>query len=58
MKSDAITLFKEDVLYLGEMVARTVSEMARLLRKETGASLELIEDQEKLIAQLYRDVEE
>jgi phosphate transport system protein len=58
LKSDAITLFKEDVLYLGEMVARTVSEMARLLRKETGASLELIEDQEKLIDQLYRDVEE
>ncbi len=58
MKSDAITLFKEDVLYLGEMVARTVSEMARLLRKESGASLQLIEDQEKVIDQLYRDVEE
>lgn len=58
MKSDAITLFKEDVLYLGEMVARTVSEMARLLRKESGASLELIEGQEKQIDQLYRDVEE
>ncbi len=58
MKSDAITLFKEDVLSLGEMVARTVSEMARLLRKESGASLELIEGQEKQIDQLYRDVEE
>jgi phosphate transport system protein len=58
LKSDAITLFKEDVLYLGEMVARTVSEMARLLRKESGASLELIEGQEKQIDQLYRDVEE
>jgi phosphate transport system protein len=58
LKSDAITLFKEDVLSLGEMVARTVSEMARLLRKESGASLELIEGQEKQIDQLYRDVEE
>ena len=58
LKSDAITLFKEDVLSLGELVARTVSEMARLLRKESGASLELIEGQEKQIDQLYRDVEE
>ena len=58
MKSDAITLFKEDVLSLGEMVARSVSEMARLLRKESGGSLELIEDQEKSINQLYQDVEE
>ncbi|HEY9757715.1 MAG TPA: PhoU domain-containing protein [Oculatellaceae cyanobacterium] len=58
MKSEAITLYKEDVLHLGEMVARTVSEMARLLRKESGASLSLIEDQEESINQLYQDIEE
>jgi phosphate transport system protein len=51
-------LFKEDVLALGDLVSRTVAEMARLLRKERGASLELVENQEKAINRLYQEVEE
>ena len=58
MKPEAITLFKEDIISLGEMVARSVSEMARLLRKEDDASLDLIENQEKSINKSYQDVEE
>lgn len=58
MKSEAVTLFKEDVLALGQMVARTVAEMNRMLRKDTYASLDLIENQEKAINTLYQEVEE
>jgi len=51
-----MTFIKEDVLSLGQMVGRTLSEMIRLL----GASgnLEIIEEQEELINQSCKDIEE
>jgi phosphate transport system protein len=58
VKPESVTLFKEDVLALGQMVDRTVEEMARLLRHEGNASLDLIEKQEETINQAYLDIEE
>ncbi len=58
MTTEAVTLFKEDVLALGQTVVRTLDEMTRLLKKESTASLELIEEQEESINQLYLDIEE
>lgn len=58
MKAEAVTLFKEDVLALGQLVSRTVAETARMLRKEKGADLGLIEEQEKSINKLYQQIEE
>jgi phosphate transport system protein len=58
LKAEAVTLFKEDVLALGQLVSRTVAETARMLRKEKGADLGLIEEQEESINKLYQQIEE
>ena len=58
MTTEAVTLFKEDVLVLGQTVVRTLDEVTRLLKKESTASLELIEEQEESINQLYLGIEE
>lgn len=58
MNLQALTLFKEDVLHIGQMVDRTLEEMIKLLRKEPGANLELIEQQEKNINQSNQEIEE
>jgi phosphate transport system protein len=58
LKAEAVTLFKEDVLALGQMVARMVAEMGRMLRKDKSADLDLIENEEKAINLLYQQIEE
>lgn len=58
MKAEAITLLKEDVLALGQMVNRSVSEVARLLEKDPNSSLSLVEEQEARINQSCQDIEE
>jgi phosphate transport system protein len=51
-------MFKEDVLSIGQMVERTVEETSRLLRRESSASLQLIEEQERKINQSNQEIEE
>ncbi len=58
LKAESVTLFKEDVLALGQMVASTMAEMSRMLRQDRDADLDLIENQEKAINQLYQQIEE
>lgn len=58
MKAEAITLYKEDVLAIGQMVDTSVDQMARLLRKDPTAKLEFLEEQEKKINQAYQGIEE
>ncbi len=58
MNTEAITFLKEDVLALGQLVARSVEESSRLLRKEKAASLTFIEEQEEVINAACQDVEE
>lgn len=58
MKTEAITLIKEDVLTLGRMVDRTVDETTRLLKKDPAASLSLVDEQEESINQHCQDIEE
>lgn len=58
MRTEAITLLKEDVLAMGQMVTRTVEEMTKLLKNEAGASLSFVEEQELRINQYCQDIEE
>jgi phosphate transport system protein len=58
VRAEALTLFKEDVLSIGQAVDRMVEEMGRLLRKEQDASLEFVEEQEKKINQSNQEIEE
>src|SRR5581483_7573928 len=46
------------VLALGQMVSSSVEEMARLLKKDSQASMSLIEEQEEQINQSCLDIEE
>ena len=58
VKTEAITLIKEDVLALGRMVDRTIGEVSRLLQKDDRATLSLIEAQEEEINKSCHDIEE
>jgi phosphate transport system protein len=58
VRAEALTLFKEDILAIGQAVDRMVEEMARLLRKEPEASLVLVEDEEKHINKSNQEIEE
>jgi len=58
VKSEAITLIKEDVLALGRMVDRTIGEVSRLLQNDERASLSFIEAQEEEINKSCLDIEE
>ena len=49
MKTQAITLMKEDILSLGRMVASSVAELVKLLQRDASASLALVEEQEEQI---------
>ncbi len=49
MKTEAITFVKEDVLSLGQMVDKTVEEVARILRLEPSADMNVIEERQELI---------
>src|SRR5262250_1623512 len=58
VKTEAITLVKEDVLGLGQLVGRTVSETTRLLEKDAQANLTFVEEQEELINRSCQEIEE
>jgi phosphate transport system protein len=55
VKTQAITMMKEDILSLGRMVGTSVAELVKLLHRDPAASLDFIEDQEeKINAQCLR----
>lgn len=58
MKTRAITLIKEDVLTLGRLVGRAVSELQALLVKKPGASFAEIEQLEDAINKACLKIEE
>lgn len=58
MKTQAITLMKEDVLSLGRMVSATVAELVRLLNRDPNAQLKIVEEQEERINERCLRIEE
>jgi phosphate transport system regulatory protein PhoU len=58
VKTEAITLVKEDVLSLGQMVNKTVEEVAQILRLEPGTDIGVIEEREELINDACQAIEE
>lgn len=58
MKTQQITLVKEDVLSLGRKVSRQVVELSGLLVRSPGASFEFIQKQEDEINDLCLGIEE
>jgi len=58
LKAEALTLLKEEVLSMGQLVVSTVEAMAGLLNGENGARLSLIEEQEELINTRHQEIEE
>lgn len=58
MKTESITLIKEEVLTLGRMVETTVYEVTRLLKGDRKADLAMVERQEEEINRLCQEIEE
>ncbi|MBP9093379.1 hypothetical protein KBI23_20325 [bacterium] len=58
MKTESITLIKEEVLTLGRMVETTVYEVTRLLKGDRKADLAMVERQEDEINKLCQEIEE
>lgn len=58
MKSESLTLIKEEVLTLGRLVETTVYEVTRLLKGDKRADMSLVERQEEEINVLCRQIEE
>lgn len=58
MKSEELTLIKEDVLSMGRKVARTVEAMTSMLRKDGKGTLEFVEAQEDEINSACQNIEE
>ncbi len=58
MKTQAITSMKEEVLSLGRMVSRMVTELSRLLAADPCASFALVEQQEDEINRACLRIEE
>ncbi len=58
MRTEAITLIKEDVLTLGQMVNRSIAELTGLLEKDERNSLAFVEQQEGLINKASHEIEE
>ncbi|CAN5611316.1 phosphate signaling complex protein PhoU [soil metagenome] len=58
MKTESITLIKEEVLTLGRMVETTVYEVTRLLKGDRKADLAMVERQEEEINKLCQEIEE
>jgi phosphate transport system protein len=55
LKTQAITLMKEDILSLGRMVSSSVGELVRLLNRDPSAKLSVVEEtEEKINAQCLR----
>jgi phosphate transport system protein len=58
VKTESITLIKEEVLTLGRMVETTVYEVTRLLKGDRKADLAMVERQEEEINKLCQEIEE
>lgn len=58
MKTESITLIKEEVLTLGRMVETTVYEVTRLLKGDRKGDTAMIERQEEEINKLCQEIEE
>jgi phosphate transport system protein len=58
VKTESITLIKEEVLTLGRMVETTVYEVTRLLKGDRKADLAMVERQEEEINRLCQEIEE
>jgi len=58
VKTESITLIKEEVLTLGRMVETTVYEVTRLLKGDKKADLAMVERQEEEINKLCQEIEE
>jgi phosphate transport system protein len=58
MKTEIITFVKEDVLSLGQMVDKTVAELALIVRSESDADICVIEEREELINDSSYAIEE
>jgi phosphate transport system protein len=58
VKTESITLIKEEVLTLGRMVETTVYEVTRLLKGDKKADLAMVERQEEEINKLCQQIEE
>jgi len=58
VKTESITLIKEEVLTLGRMVETTVYEVTRLLKADKKADLAMVERQEEEINKLCQQIEE
>lgn len=58
MKTQQVTLVKEDVLSLGRKVSRVVVELSGLLSRSSEASFDLIQKQEEEINELCLRIEE
>ncbi len=58
MKTKDVTLLKEDVLALGQMVGRSLEELSCLLQKNNNANLDIIEKQEEHINNSCQNIEE
>jgi phosphate transport system protein len=58
VRTEAITLIKEDVLALGQMVNRSIAELTGLLEGDSRANLSFVEEQEEQINRSCLGVEE
>ena len=58
MRTEAVTLIKEDVLSLGQMVNRSVSELTGMLEQDPQAKLAGIEEREEQINKSSQVIEE
>jgi len=58
VKTEALTLLKEEVLSMGRGVESTVQELTRMLKKDPAASLARMEDGEETINRQCMEIEE
>jgi phosphate transport system protein len=58
LKAESLTLFKEDVLAIGQAVDRMVDETGRILRGAEGASLSVVQEYELKVNRSNQEIEE
>lgn len=58
MKTEAITLIKEDVLALGQTVNRSIVALTGLLEADSPAQLAFVQEREEEINRSYQEIEE
>lgn len=58
MKTQAVTLMKEDILSLGREVSGMLAELSRLLGKDAGGQITVVEEQEERVNARCMNIEE